>query len=461
MHNKEICPSVNAFRERRILLEKLKIDIPEKAAWILKTLNEAGYESYVVGGCVRDALLGRNPTDWDITTSAKPEEVKRLFPRTIDTGIAHGTVTVMVHREGFEVTTYRLDGAYEDSRHPSSVTFTGSLREDLRRRDFTINAMAYHPEKGLVDLFGGVEDMDAKCIRCVGDPMDRFGEDALRMMRAVRFSSQLGFQIEEKTKNAVRSLALNLRNISAERIQAELFKILESPWPEKIRDAYELGITSVILPEFDRCMITEQNTPFHCYTVGEHIIHSVMYVRQDRILRLTMLLHDIAKPLMKKTDEDGRDHFKQHAEEGEILSGEIMRRLKMDNDTIRKVTRLIRWHDYRPSPDMKAVRKAVHLIGEDLFPLYLEVQRADMLAQSMYRRDEKENRQAGVAECWKKIRENGECVSLKTMAVTGKDLLAHGMSPGPQIGEILNRMLEHVLLYPEDNEKQVLLDKFC
>ena len=442
-------------------MEKLEINIPEKAAWILKTLNKAGYEAYVVGGCVRDALLGRDPSDWDITTSAKPEEVKKLFPKTIDTGIAHGTVTVMVHKEAFEVTTYRLDGVYEDGRHPSSVTFTGNLREDLRRRDFTINAMAYHPEEGLKDLFGGVEDMNAGCIRCVGCPEERFGEDALRMMRAVRFSAQLGFEIEEETKKAIKSLAPNLERISAERIQTELFKLLVSPWPEKIRDAYELGITAVILPEFDRCMMTGQNTPFHCYTVGEHIIHSIMYVRQERILRLTMLLHDIAKPLVKKTDENGRDHFKLHGETGEILSTEIMQRLKMDNDTIHKVTRLIRWHDYRPAPEMNAVRKAVHLIGEDLFPLYLEVQRADMLAQSMYKREEKEIRQAGVAECWRKIRENGECVSLKTMAVTGKDLLAAGMSPGPQVGEKLNQMLEYVLLHPEDNQKQILIDKFC
>ncbi len=442
-------------------MDELKIKIPEKAAWILKTLNDAGFEAYVVGGCVRDALLGRTPSDWDITTSAKPEDVKGLFARTIDTGIAHGTVTVMVHKEGFEVTTYRLDGAYEDSRHPSSVTFTSSLREDLRRRDFTINAMAYHPEEGLKDLFGGAEDLENKCIRCVGDPRERFGEDALRILRAVRFSSQLGFSIEEDTAEAIRSLAPNLQKISAERIEAELMKLLVSPWPEKLRDAYEMGITAVILPEFDRCMQTEQNTPFHCYTVGEHIIHSIMYVPAERILRLTMLLHDIAKPLVRTTDENGRDHFKQHGEVGYTLSQEIMRRLRMDNDTIQKVSRLIRWHDYRPAPEMAEVRKAVNRIGEDLFPLYMEVQKADMLAQSMYRRADKEARQAGVAACWQKIREDNQCVSLKTMAVTGKDLIAAGMSAGPGIGELLNQMLEHVLLHPEDNEKQILLDRFC
>ena len=282
----------------------MTINIPQKAAQILRTLNAAGYEAYVVGGCVRDSMLNRVPGDWDITTSALPEQVKELFHRTVDTGIQHGTVTVMMDKEGFEVTTYRVDGEYHDGRHPDAVTFTRSLEEDLKRRDFTINAMAYHPEHGLVDLFGGMEDIDQKIIRCVGNPVERFTEDALRMLRAVRFSAQLGFTVEENTKAALARMAGNLEHVSAERIQTELVKLLVSDHPDYLRTAWETGLTREFLPEFDACMETKQNTPHHCYTVGEHILKSLTEIENDRLLRITMLLHDIAKPVVKKTDEN-------------------------------------------------------------------------------------------------------------------------------------------------------------
>lgn len=262
------------------------LEIPKNAETILHILEKAGYEAYVVGGCVRDSILGRSPDDWDITTSAKPEQVKALFHRTVDTGLQHGTVTVLMEKEGYEVTTYRVDGEYEDGRHPKEVTFTASLEEDLKRRDFTINAMAYNPSSGLVDLFGGLEDIERKIIRCVGDPLERFTEDALRIMRAVRFSAQLGFTIEEETRKALKVLAPNLKHVSAERIQVELVKLLMSPHPDSLRVAYEAGITAEFLPEFDACMTTSQNTPHHCYTVGEHILHSLCHVRADKVLRL-------------------------------------------------------------------------------------------------------------------------------------------------------------------------------
>ena len=437
----------------------MKIEIPSKAAMILNILEDAGFEAYVVGGCVRDSILGRIPDDWDITTSAAPEQVKALFRRTVDTGLAHGTVTVMMEKEGFEVTTYRVDGEYEDGRHPKEVTFTASLEEDLKRRDFTINAMAYNPSTGIVDLFGGLEDLENKLIRCVGNPLERFTEDALRIMRAVRFSAQLGFQIEENTKNALGVLAPNLRHVSAERIQVELIKLLVSPHPDYLRIAYETGVTKEFLPEWDVCMVTEQNTPHHCYTVVEHILHSLLNIRADKVLRLTMLLHDIGKPAVKKTDENGRDHFKMHGPESEKMAHDILRRLKLDNDTISKVCRLVKWHDYRPLPEMKAVRRAVNKIGEDLFPLYLEVQRADTLAQSDYRREEKTGRLEGVCACWKQIREEKQCVSLKSLAVTGRDLITEGIAPGREIGEILQYLLEIVLEDPEQNQKEKLLAK--
>ena len=436
---------------------KMQLTIPTPAEKILQTLDEHGYEAYVVGGCVRDSVLGRDPHDWDITTSASPEQVKEIFDRTIDTGIQHGTVTVMIDREGYEVTTYRIDGEYEDGRHPKEVCFTSSLEEDLKRRDFTMNSMAYNPSKGLVDLFGGMDDMENHVIRCVGNPMERFQEDALRIMRAVRFSAQLGFAIDDSTRQAITALAPNLKYVSAERIQAELVKLLTSPHPDYFRVAYETGITREFLPEFDACMETEQNTPHHCYTVGEHILHSTLNVPADKVLRLTMLFHDIAKPLMKTTDENGCDHFKKHAEKGESVVKGILRRLKFDNDTIDKVTRLVRWHDERPEPSMKAVRRAVNRIGEDIFPMYLVVRKADLLAQSTYRREEKLEHLMKIEECYNQIREEAQCVSMKSLAVSGRDLIQAGFKPGPEMGQLLNRMLDHVLEVPEDNTKEKLM----
>ena len=436
---------------------KMQLTIPTPAEKILQTLDEHGYEAYVVGGCVRDSVLGRDPHDWDITTSASPEQVKEIFDRTIDTGIQHGTVTVMIDREGYEVTTYRIDGEYEDGRHPKEVCFTSSLEEDLKRRDFTMNAMAYNPSKGLVDLFGGMDDMENHVIRCVGNPMERFQEDALRIMRAVRFSAQLGFAIDDSTRQAITALAPNLKYVSAERIQAELVKLLTSPHPDYFRVAYETGITREFLPEFDACMETEQNTPHHCYTVGEHILHSTLNVPADKVLRLTMLFHDIAKPLMKTTDENGCDHFKKHAEKGESVVKGILRRLKFDNDTIDKVTRLVRWHDERPEPSMKAVRRAVNRIGEDIFPMYLVVRKADLLAQSTYRREEKLEHLMKIEECYNQIREEAQCVSMKSLAVSGRDLIQAGFKPGQEMGQLLNRMLDHVLEVPEDNTKEKLM----
>lgn len=435
----------------------MKIVLPEKVTYIIDTLTQHGFEAYAVGGCVRDTMLGRIPMDWDITTSAKPEQVKELFRHTIDTGIQHGTVTVMLEHEGFEVTTYRIDGEYEDARHPKEVQFTSNLLEDLKRRDFTINAMAYSKDRGLIDEFGGMNDLQRKIIRCVGDPWQRFGEDALRILRAVRFAAQLGFEIEENTKKAIVELAPTLSKISAERIQTETVKLLMSDRPEMWRSVYDLGITRIIMPEFDAIMETPQNTPHHMYNVGEHTLKALSLTEKDRILRLTMLLHDIGKASMRTTDANGVDHFKGHGPAGKEIAKKILRRLKFDNDTIAQVTHLIYWHDYRPAPEEKAVRRAIHKVGEDLFPLFLKVQRADNLAQSMYLREEKLARIDGVEKLYHEIMEKHQCVSLKTLAVTGRDLIAEGMKPGPQMGAVLQELLEVVLDQPEMNEKEKLL----
>lgn len=435
----------------------MRIELPDKVNTIIHTLQAHGYEAYAVGGCVRDCLLGRTPEDWDITTSAMPEETKALFSHTFDTGIEHGTVTVLLDREGFEVTTYRVDGKYEDSRHPSQVTFVRNLREDLLRRDFTINAMAYNEQDGLVDIFGGLKDLEQGTIRCVGDAVSRFSEDALRILRGVRFAAQLGFTIGEETREAMRLLASTLQNISAERIQTELIKILLSPRPDMLREAYALGITREFLPEFDRAMETTQETPHHMYTVGEHILHTLQNVRSDRILRLTMLFHDLGKPLKKTVDESGTAHFKGHAEVSKKLAEEIMRRLKFDNATLHSVGKLVYYHDYRMPVTARNVRRAMNKIGEELFPLYLEVRRADVLAQSGYQRKEKLADIDGIETLYREITAAGQCVALKDLAITGKDLIAAGIQPGRELGEILNNLLELVIENPELNKKEKLL----
>lgn len=435
----------------------MKIQLPEKVSEIINTLHANGHEAYAVGGCVRDSILGRVPDDWDITTSATPLETKALFKRTFDTGIEHGTITVLIDKDAFEVTTYRVDGKYEDSRHPTEVTFTRSLSEDLLRRDFTINAMAYNDTEGIVDIFGGMDDLANKTIRCVGNAEARFGEDALRILRAVRFASQLGFEIEEETRQGITKLAPTLANISAERIQVELIKMLVSPNPELFRTAYELGITKVILPEFDAMMATEQETPHHMYSVGEHTLKAISLIRPDKVLRLTMLFHDIAKPLMKTVDEDGVAHFKMHDVKGVEMTKTILRRLKFDNDTLGKVTKLVQFHDYRIPAEPKRVRKAMNKIGEELFPFYLEVREADIMAQSEYLREEKLQNVREMEACYREILEKKECVSLKTLAISGSDLIADGMQPGKEIGFVLNTLLEKVIEQPELNTKETLL----
>lgn len=388
----------------------LKIEMPEKVKKIIGILTDAGYEAYAVGGCVRDSVLGRTPKDWDITTNASPKEVKGLFRKTVDTGIEHGTVTVLLDREGFEVTTYRIDGKYEDGRHPSEVTFTRNLKEDLLRRDFTINAMAYNDTDGLVDLFNGMSDLEKGIIRAVGNPRERFSEDALRIMRAVRFASELGFDIEEETFNAMRQLVQGLKSISAERIRIELQKLIMGAYPEKIKLAERAGITAVVFPEWDRAAATEQENPHHIYNVADHTLVSIKAIqrlaginetedaaekavrdrnedglkkygngvkkakggigingnahpkiekslkkikldeeftpKEKQILCLTMLLHDIGKP-QTKLMKGKVAHFYGHQKLSAVMAEEILKRLKYDNETVETVRKLVRHHDDR------------------------------------------------------------------------------------------------------------------
>ncbi len=436
---------------------QIKIDIPAGAERILRALRDSGYEAYIVGGCVRDSLLGKTPADWDITTSARPEQVKEVFKKTVDTGIKHGTVTVLINDGKYEVTTFRTDGVYTDHRHPDEVTFSSDLEEDLKRRDFTVNAMAYSAETGVVDLFGGMDDMEKKIIRAVGDPESRFGEDALRMMRAVRFSAQLGYDIDPGTAEAVKKLAPTLSAVSGERIRDELEKLLVSEDPGRMRTLCELGLTAVFLPEFDAMMDVTQNNPHHRYTVGEHTLTALAASKNDRIVRLAVLLHDIAKPLMKTTDAEGIDHFKGHPKKSSEMAGEILRRLKEDNRTIARVRNLIIWHDLRPAADPVSVRKTAAKVGRADLPLLLDVMYADVHGQSEYLQREKLTRLSQIRQEWARIEAAGEPVEIKDLAVTGSDLIAAGVKPGPEVGAALERMLERVLEDPSLNTKEKLL----
>jgi tRNA nucleotidyltransferase (CCA-adding enzyme) len=377
----------------------------------------------------------------------------------VDTGIQHGTVTVMQGGQGYEVTTYRLDGVYKDSRHPSEVTFTASLEEDLKRRDFTINAMAYNKEAGLVDLFGGCRDLERGRIACVGDPIERFSEDALRMLRGVRFCAQLGYELDPAALEGMHKLAPTLANISQERIREELMKLILSDHPEYLRIAYETGMTKVFFPEWDVAMETFQLHPHHCYGVGEHILHALIISENRKEIRLPMLFHDIGKPAAMHIGEDGITHFWNHGSLGAELTREIMKRMKFDTATMERTVRMVRYHDYGDEeiPDAKFVRHALHKIGEDLFPDIFAVKRADILAQSTYLREEKLAKLENFTKLYRESIQKKECVSLKELAINGEDLIAIGQAPGKELGETLNRLLELVLEHPEYNQKEILL----
>ena len=433
--------------------------LPEEVKCIIELLNRRGHEAYAVGGAVRDTLLGRKPEDWDITTSALPDEIKSIFNRTVDTGIEHGTVTVLMKGKGFEVTTYRIDGEYLDSRHPKDIKFTRNLSEDLLRRDFTINAMAYNDRDGLVDEYGGKEDLKDGIIRCVGDPVKRFEEDALRMLRAVRFSAQLGFDIHPDTKEAIAKLAPTIKNISAERIRDELLKLIESDNPGFIRELYSLGLTQHFLPEFDEMMECEQNSKHHMYNVGEHTIHAMENIESDRILRLAMLLHDMGKPSTKSKDEEGHHHFYNHQIIGAQMANKTLRDLKMDNDTRKQVVRLVRYHDERPVLKERIVRKCIVEIGLDAFPNIFAVKRADTLAQSDYKREEKLQYIEDFESMYNDIVAKGQCLRITDMKISGKDLIDMGAKQGPSIGELLQELFEDVLNNPSHNNEEYLREK--
>lgn len=436
----------------------MHIEIPANVKFIIERLEEAGFEAYAVGGCVRDSLLNRVPNDWDITTSAKPLETKALFKRTFDTGIKHGTISILLGDEIYEVTTYRIDGEYEDARHPKEVTFTSKLKDDLLRRDFTINAMAYNPKRGLVDLYGGVQDLKDKIIRCVGNPYDRFSEDALRIMRAVRFAAQLDYSIAEETREAIKELAPTLSKISAERIQTELIKMMTSSHPEYIHMAYELGLTKVFMPEYDATVNCFQNNPHHMDTVEEHTLKVLKNTVSDKCLRLAALFHDFGKVATKTTDAKGIDHFYGHPDKSAEIARGIFKRLKFDKDTENRVCHMVEVHDWTIGAVAENMRRYVNRIGEEYFPDVFSLNKADVLGQ-VGDVDGKLKHIDELEAAYNVIKERGDCVSIKSLKVTGGNVIASGIPAGPEVGRILNALLEEVLEDPSKNEKNYLLSR--
>lgn len=435
-----------------------EIIYPDSVGYIIDTLNENGFEAFIVGGCVRDSVLGITPSDWDITTNAQPEDIKRLFNKTYDTGIRHGTVSVAVNGDIFEVTTYRIDGTYSDSRRPDNVSFTTSLREDLARRDFTVNAMAYNSKTGLIDYFDGLRDIEQRSIKAVGNPEVRFLEDALRMLRAIRFSAQLGFTVEKSTFDAISKNAGYIRNISKERIREEVNKILLSSNPSCFNMLYTTGLLSNIMPEFIPCYLTEQNNPYHVYNVAEHIMVTVKSVPNTLILRWTMLLHDIGKPSRKTTDEKGVDHFYGHPEVSVEMADTILNNLRFDKASIKKILTLIKYHDMDLFDTETSIKKVINKVGEDLFLSLLEVQRADAMGQNPAYLDKRLITLDNIKHIYEEIKEKNQCISISDLAINGDDLISLGMKPSKEIKRVLCQIHEQVLENPDLNEKEKLIE---
>jgi tRNA nucleotidyltransferase (CCA-adding enzyme) len=439
------------------LYKNITIKIPADAAYILNTLKQNGFEAYIVGGCVRDSIINRLPQDWDIASIAKPQEIKDIFPKTIDTGLKHGTVTVMLNKQAYEVTTYRIEGKYINNRKPETVEFTNSLEADLSRRDFTINAMAYNPEIGLIDPFGGMEDIKKNQIKAVGNPTLRFEEDALRILRALRFSAQLNYNIETATLEAIKKHCRLLNNISGERIREELTKTLLAN-PMVFEQLHCTGILKQIMPELDICFETSQNNPYHIYNVGMHSLHAANSIEKTSILRWTMLLHDIGKPCTISTDDNGINHFYMHqkisAEKAEL----ILQRLRFDNSSILKIKQLILEHDRQIGAHEKSVRKAIAAIGVELFEDWLKVRGADIAAQNSNFLLERLEMLDRVKAYYHKIMSEKQCLSLKDLAISGKDLMNMGVPQSKKLGELLQMLLEAVLEQPELNTHDRLLE---
>ena len=422
----------------------MKINMPAQIKYVINKFTDAGYKAYIVGGCVRDSLLGLIPNDWDIATNALPNQIKFILSdcKIINTGIKHGTVTAVVKNMFIEITTFRTESAYSDNRHPDKVEFTDSLKEDLSRRDFTVNALAYNDKVGIVDCFGGVLDINNKKIRCVGNPDLRFNEDGLRILRALRFSSVLGFQIEKTTSQSILDNGSLLNNIACERINSEFTKLLCGNADSVLRE-YR-SVVEQFIPEI-KCMVGfNQHNPHHIFDIWEHTLKSVSSIKADPILRLTMLFHDIGKPHCFSKDLEGIGHFYGHSRISAVIANKVMKRLKYDNLTISTVTELIELHDLPLFADEKLVKRRLSRLGEKKFRLLLKVKYADTKAlnpQYYYRLSYLKKIEAAL----NKIIKQNSCYSLKNLKINGKDLLSLNIPEGIEIGRMLSKLLDAVI----------------
>lgn len=435
----------------------MTMDMPKNVDTAINLLQSAGFEAYAVGGCVRDSLLGKTPNDWDITTSAKPEDMKSVFAdfHCIDTGIKHGTVTVVIDGEPLEITTFRLDGEYEDNRHPKSVTFTSNLGADLGRRDFTINAMAYSKMTGTVDLFGGQNDLKNKVIRCVGDPDRRFNEDALRILRALRFASALDFEIEEKTAQSLLKNRALLGNISEERIAKELLKLVCGKGAKRILTDFA-PVLFEILPELQPMYKNSHDNPHHCYDIYEHTLIAVESIDPEPTLRFAMLLHDCGKPAVKKFDENGVAHFYGHQRISAEISAQILARLKVSNKFRDEILFLVSNHDrWELYENTEKMPRYLSKFGLDGVLNLLKVMRADVLAQSpeyRYRLDQI----ADAEETAKNLAAQKPCLSLSELQINGRTLMDIGIPQGRKLGAVLAQLLDEVIDGVTKNTQEAL-----
>lgn len=435
------------------------IKLPRQAAALINRLETRGYEAFAVGGCVRDSILGRTPGDWDICTSANPDELKACFEgfRIIETGLKHGTLTIFVDERPYEVTSYRIDGFYSDGRRPDKVAFTPRLEEDLSRRDFTINAMAWNPRIGLVDRFGGMEDLRKRLIRCVGKGEKRFSEDGLRIMRAVRFASQLEFQAEEETARALRLCCPLLSRIAPERIRMEFDKLLLGPGAAKSLNNYR-DIIACIIPEAAPMFELDQKNPYHVYTVWEHTLLAVSHVKPLPELKLAAFFHDIGKPGSMTVDPRGSGHFYKHEALSETITRQVMQRLRYDSCTLERVTALVKNHSIVFVPACRQARRLLARLGEDLLRLLMELECADVKSQNPRYTQERLDNIAAFGQTVDQVLAEEQCFSLKQLAANGRDLIDLGIPQGPEIGRILQDLLQQVLEGTLSNEKHFLLE---
>lgn len=433
----------------------ININIPSDVSAVLNLLTENGYKAYIVGGCLRDSLMGTEPHDWDVATSAEPNETKEVFSafKTVDTGVKHGTVLVISGETPVEITTFRIDGEYSDNRRPDSVAFSKSVEEDLARRDFTVNAMAYHPDEGLIDIFGGREDIEKKIIRCVGNADDRFNEDALRILRALRFASVLSFDIEEKTARAIIKNEQLLTKIAVERIDAEMVKLLCGDNVFDILMKYR-SVFGVFMPELKLEFDFKQYGAKHAYDVWEHTAHTVASIENDSILRLTMLLHDTGKPATHEISENGASEFKNHAAVGGVIAENILSRMKFSKEYISTVSYLVSIHDKKVPETRTAVKEYIRDLGEENFIRLMKIRRADRSALSEGYRDISD-KLIFAYEQFDEIITSDEPCALRQLAVKGGDVKK--FVSGGEIGDALNFLLDEVIKDASKNTKSVLL----